>query len=38
MNADGFEFDDEADRRSELAPFEYDGPTYGELRRRACRS
>jgi hypothetical protein len=38
VNASGFESDDEADWRSEDAPFEYDGPTYGELKRLTDRS
>jgi hypothetical protein len=33
INASGFESDDEADWHYEDAPFEYDGPTYGELKR-----
>lgn len=35
INADGFESDDESDWHHEDAPFEYDGPSYGELRRRS---
>ena len=38
INAAGFESDDEADWRSEQAPFEYDGPSHGELKRRADRT
>jgi hypothetical protein len=35
INAAGYESDDEADWRSDQAPFEYDGPSYGELKRLA---
>lgn len=38
INAAGFASDDEADWRSDEAPFEYDGPSYGELKRLAHRS
>jgi len=31
INAAGFDSDDEADWNHDDAPFEYDGPTYGEL-------
>ena len=34
INADGLESDDDADWQSDLAPFEYDGPSYGDLKRR----
>lgn len=33
INAAGFESNDEADWHYEDAPFEYDGPTYGQLKR-----
>jgi hypothetical protein len=33
ISAAGFESDDEADWRTDDAPFEYDGPSYGELKR-----
>jgi len=35
INADGFESDDESDWHDEDAPFEYDGPSYGELKQRS---
>lgn len=35
IDANGFESNDEADWRHDEAPFEYDGPTYGELKRLA---
>ena len=38
INAAGFESDDEADWQSEQAPYEYDGPSYGELKRLAAGS
>ena len=34
INADGFESDDEADWHHEDAPFQYDGPSYGQLKQR----
>jgi hypothetical protein len=38
INSEGLESDDEADWHTENAPFEYDGPTHGELKRRMERS